>query len=498
MRLIKTTVATITSFVFLGICSAPVFSAEFPEHVFFKGNKQTFNSAYYTVIHEGNIWVKPNKSTTGNEDSWQQLALPDELMGNVQEIASDDEHILAINSAREIYTMWNALDSVETFRWQKAWGLPFWQGPGHTIPETVNRWDFSVVSPRLDEYYIDPAGNHMPIGDAKVSHIIVLKPDGRNVGYNDPWLPTDWSYEICGPKRGLFPIHTLSASGSTVFAMGEYGDMFTRIYDFDLSGHDDPINYSYEDQSGRSEIPNLPQPIHVLVYATQLPTFPWVQQPKIDGRITDRVSIHKIGKGVVNRILRVEGWDNDGNSGYYEKEMTLTASSDWIFHQTNHEIEGNEIPNKPYGSSAEILLASEGLDFKLPAKTDFWSWLFGNYQSWQAEVVDFDPYCSPASFQVTFKNGEQLTLKLHALEGIRLTPRERGINDRQLKLNGTLEVDADTWNNSVDLSKHQAEFVNKYFSEKRFRDVNVYVTTEYLKLTDPGPKNEIAWEFSPQ
>jgi len=71
--------------------------------------------------------------------------------------------------------------------------------------------------------------------------------------------------------------------------------------DFDLSGPDGLfLRYSYADQRGR------PNP------AIQLPPFDWVRQPKIAGRITDRISIHKTGSNCIHRILRVEGLDAAG------------------------------------------------------------------------------------------------------------------------------------------------------------------------------------------
>ena len=81
---------------------------------------------------------------------------------------------------------------------------------------------------------------------------------------------------MCGPHRGRFRAVNLSASGSFVFVIGRRGDMFTRLYDFDISGHD-PVffSYSYEDQRGKGD----GSPI-------QLPAERWTEQPKIPGAIT--------------------------------------------------------------------------------------------------------------------------------------------------------------------------------------------------------------------
>ena len=115
---------------------------------------------------------------------------------------------------------------------------------------------------------------------------------------------------MCGPHRGRFKAVNLSASGSFVFVIGRRGDMFTRFYDFDISGHD-PVffNYSYEDQRGKGD----GSPI-------QLPAARWVEQPKIPGRITPAISIHKVGVDSIHRILRVEG-KRDGETGYWERDV---------------------------------------------------------------------------------------------------------------------------------------------------------------------------------
>lgn len=483
LKMIKASLLATACFV-----ASAMVQANLPDHVWYKGNQQTFNSVYYSAIEDGDIWVKPNTLLSGKEGEWQKLELPKSLQGQVKEITSDDEHIIAINQHNEIYTMWSALGPVEKFRWQKMWGFPFWFGPGHTLNEDLLKWDFSVVSPELDVYYTDPVGNFSPVGFAKVSHIIGLKPDGRNVAYNDPWLATDWSYEICGPERGLFPIKAQTAAGSTTFVMGEYGDMFTRIYDFDLAGHNDLFKYSYEDQSGREPVLPPFKGTHHLTHAVQLPTFPWVKQPKINGRITDRMSMYKVGQGVVNRVLRVEGWNESGETGYYQKEL---IENSWTFHKTDLPIVGTEVNNVPEDRSRVGLLESEGRDYSKSVKTGWWARL--TKTDWGAEVKDLDPYCSPAPMTITSSKGNQLDFVLHARETIRAIPRERGINNQLLRLNGAMEIDQSTWDNRHNLDATLQKFIKKHFGKKRFRTVHLWVTSDKLKLTHTNGLDLIDW-----
>src|SRR3546814_200556 len=176
----------------------------------------------------------------------------------------------------------NALKGYEQFNWSSRWGPIFWTGLGYKLPPGYRAWSWTVISPAEDQNWTDPAGNLHPVGNGKVSHIWSLRDDGQHYRFNDPWLPRDDSYEMCGPQRGQFRGVNLSASGSTIFTINRYGDLYTRHYDFDLSGDDSLFfEYAYEDQRGVSDP------------AIQLPTFDWLQQPKIPGAIPQNISMHK-------------------------------------------------------------------------------------------------------------------------------------------------------------------------------------------------------------
>ena len=134
---------------------------------------------------------------------------------------------------------------------------------------------------------------------------------------------------MCGPWRGRFETESLSASGSVVFAMNRLGDLYARTYDFDISGPDNLFfRYSYEDQRG------------VANPAIQLPPAAWVQQPKIPGRITDRISIEKVGRGTLHRTLRVEGLDASGRTGFWEKDVSDLGAGAWRFVPTDAPLPG--------------------------------------------------------------------------------------------------------------------------------------------------------------
>ncbi len=291
-----------------------------PRRVDLRTSTETFNRRYEFATRGGNVYGRDR----GDSGPWRRLPLPLCFAGRVTAIALDDDEMIALDSARRVYTMDNALKSAPLFDWTSRWGTPVWLGPGYTLPDDLRAWSWSVVSPLEDGTWTDPAGNQTPIGAGKVSHIWGLRAGGQRLTFWDPWLPLDQSYEMCGPHRGRFKAVNMSASGSFVFVIGRRGDLFTREYDFDLSGHDAVFfKYSYEDQRGKGN----GAPI-------QLPAAPWVEQPKVPGAITSAISIHKVGKASVHRMLRVEGTSR-GRTGYWERDAAAARSAGWRFRPTD-------------------------------------------------------------------------------------------------------------------------------------------------------------------
>ena len=249
--------------------------------------------------------------------------------------------MIALDDARRVYTMDNALKGAVQFSWSSRWGTPFWGGPGYALPH-VRTWAWSVISPAEDETWTDPAGNETRVGRSKVSHIWGLRRGGQRLTFWDPWLPLDESYEMCGPHRGRFRSVNLSASGSFVFVIGRRGDLFTRLYDFDLSGHNQLFfKYSYEDQRGKGD----GAPI-------QLPAATWVEQPKIPGTITSGISIHKVGRprstaSCASRARR------RGKTGYWERDAASPRTKRWRFHATGRPLTRRVLRN-PRGDTSRV------------------------------------------------------------------------------------------------------------------------------------------------
>ena len=382
-----------------------------PDRVDLRTRTESFNRLYDFATRGGEIYVRLRGTS-----EWQQLPLPLCFAGRVASLSADDDELVALDGAGRVYTMDNALKDAALFSWSSRWGTPFWLGRGITLPGDVKAWSWSVVSQVEDGNWTDPAGNRTAIGAGKVSHVWGLRDGGRRMTFWDPWLAVDDSYEMCGPHRGRFRAVNLSASGSWVFVIGRRGDLFARLYDFDISGHD-PVffTYSYEDQRGKGD----GAPI-------QLPAAPWIEQPKIRGRITSAISVHKVGRDSLRRILRVEG-ARDGTTGYWERDVAAPAADGWSFHATGEPLRGRRLRNPRRDTSARGLARGEDRRYRMRTDTT------------TAELRNFNVYCSPARLRITDGDGTRV-VRLHHVDGLRQQARARGLDDVPREQSGAIEA----------------------------------------------------------
>src|SRR5205823_6026715 len=134
-----------------------------PKHVYLRTQTETFNRLYEFATHKGAIYVRAR----GSADPWRTLPLPLCFDGRVASISLDDDEMIALDDARRIYTMDNALKDPSSFNWTSRWGPPFWTGSGFALRDGVKAWSWSVISPLEDGTWVDPAGNRTAIGSGK-------------------------------------------------------------------------------------------------------------------------------------------------------------------------------------------------------------------------------------------------------------------------------------------------------------------------------------------
>ncbi len=442
-------------------------SKDLPRQVIFRTRTETFNTVNQFILRDGIIWFKRNNSSV----KWKVVPLPPSLNTPI-EIGSDAEHFVAIDQRGQIYTIKEAgkRKVIKTRDWRFTWGNPFWLGLGLKLPKW-KAWDISFFSPSEEKLYIDPAGNRHGIG-VGVTTLYVLNEDKQRITYLDPWLPADYSYEVCGPHRGLFKAQNLSASGSTIFLINEYGDMFTRMYDFDMSGGNDILmKYTYEIEKSTSavkegEMPAFYQPLFDF---RALAANRWDQQPKISGKITDRITILK-GEGQ-NKILRVEGGNERGETGYFEKGLKELS---WKFIKTSLPLGGKVLKNTKTDNSKKNLGKDESVKFSSSDKI--------------MEIKNFHLYCSPADLKVKFKDGETLKLKLHTRETVRQNPIKRGLDVHPIPLSGAIEVPKLTLKTLSSRSKQIQDFVTKHLGRKRFTTIQAVASYNHIMIY--GKKGE--------
>jgi hypothetical protein len=427
-----------------------------PDQVFLRSTGASYNRRWAFATRRGQVYFKPAAARGG----WRTLPLPPCIDGRIAALSVDDDELIALDTARRIYSMDSALKGPMLFNWTSRWGPPVWTGPGWQLPANVISWSWSVISAGEDGTWSDNAGNPHRVGDGKVSHIFALRRGGRRISFWDPWLPLDSSYEMCGPRHGRFRAVNLSASGSTNFLIGPRGDMFTRLWDFDISGSD-PIffSYSYENQRGKGG----GAPI-------QLPAPPWVRQPKVPGRITSAISINKVGTGAVHRVLRVEGVGSDGHSGYWQKDITARSGGAWKFYRSGLPLQGHPLRNPPGDTSRVGLVPSAGVRFA------------GTVPGGRAAVPDFELHCSPARLRVSADGGRSVVLRLHSVDGLRQVSRSSKLDSEPREQYGTVEVAPAVRRAAGSLT---AALLDRYFPG-RFTNVQIQVTGGALRLVEPG------------
>lgn len=442
-----------------GAEATPEIAATLPQRVHLRGRTETYTEDYYFAQREGRVYLKANLDTTGIDEAWRELLLPRCLDGKVSEISADGYVLLALNQSRDIYTLDYGRKDIGINPWTRRWGPFFWTDLGASIPDDVRDWATSELHSGVDEYFIDGGGRpQKPWG---ILTVYLLRDDGRHITYLDPWLPVDDSREVCGPERGTLPMVGLSGSGSTVMVITADGEIYTRVYEFDVSGANSVLlDYSWRDQD------EVEQPL------IQLPAPGWVHHPRVPGTVTDRISLRKLSPGTEHRVMRIEGSDSSGNTGYWEKDMAATQASAWQFVLTGETPQGRALPldDMPHSLPEDFIYE-------------------GHIDGHAARLTSFNPYCSPTTLEIDI-DGEPLQLTLHSTDGMRQERRARGLDLYPRYYRSAVEVPRALWEQRDHLPAAQQDFLATHFGTDRFRVGSLLANQFQVRLGEP------CWTFN--
>ena len=492
-----------------GLENLPTYDAgHAPTRVDLRTPTTQFNRFYEFALVDGAMLTRPRSE---DQQPWRHVPTPSCLRGNVVAISVDDDEMVAVDDLGWMYTMDNATQHPITWNWTSAWGAMLWAAPGQKVPGSTadaaparvheNSWALSVASPWDTKEYTDIAGRTHPVGMAKMTMAPALTGDGSRITYADPWLPNDSSYEIGGPLGGRFKSTSLSAAGSTTFVINEFGDMYTRTFDFDSSGSDSVFfRYSWEDQTGKPSASNLMFELFDRgTAAVQLPAPDWAQQPKIDGEITSAISISSTGPGPDQRELRVEGRQGE-TTGFWHKMLRDAA---WTFEPTGSELHGDLLANSPEDRSADTLAppspwsftaplpsrdamvdADLLLDIGLPYSVVDPRLLDAAGQGaapsgYELSVDEFDPAATTRGATVRTPSGESIPVLLHSADGMRMYPRAAGLDGQPRHLIGAVELAPEVFD-SRGSDPAVTGFVDEWMKGKRIAPVTMSATDHDL------------------
>jgi hypothetical protein len=320
-----------------GAASRESINGRLPDAVFVKTATQTLCRGYQFNLVDGRIYYKRTGATA--REVWLPLTgtgLPHgpgrgfRNARRVVSIAADADELYAISDEGAVYLLFVERDRKQTpFRWIDRHGWP--DASPLVLNDLVARHRAWSVGTRDAAvlWYEDAAGNPHHYGTMGIATLYFLSADGQEIRFADTGLPSDFSHRILGPERGAFVSVALSASASTMFVIGDAGEMYTRLADFDTLGSD-PMFFKYTYERKRSDRAGDDYRSNFTPWA--LPAEPWRKQPPIPlpgaAAISRHVTILQTGRGNAARELRVAGRSPEGAPGYYHKGIFDAA---WSF-----------------------------------------------------------------------------------------------------------------------------------------------------------------------
>jgi hypothetical protein len=480
---------------YIKMARPPTLPNDLPKQVWFRTRTETFNALYAFALRNGRIWWKRQHLKTGQRSTtWKLLGktgLPEgcgivrfPLPRKLVAISADGIHLQALSSEGVFYRAVNIRENIANgVTWNDAWGWPAGGGPGLRIGTgDPKRWDVSDSHVFHLKHYEDGNGRRHSIGFG-VAHLYVLGQQGKRIYYNDWWLPADWSREVCGPCRGTYKAINISTSGSTIMLINRFGEIYTKMADFDISGENPLLTYTFEQTNPPGHVRKLPLP-------------DWRRHPLPgNSKITSRITIFQDGTGNAARDMRVEGEQN-GISGYFRKRIHQTT---WSFVATKHKRTLPFLSSRP--ASQALCTLPPGTTYKGTLRKQ------GLTKSLVLEIKRFSMVCSPAEARIIWKGkalshkGKDIVLPFHHVHTLVTKRRPRAFWKRGIPaaIRAALLIPA-TVTTSSSLSVADRAWLQRFFGKARVINLTGTAQTSLITLRElsfldwfQAPMSEKGW-----
>lgn len=371
------------------------------------GGAEAFNARYDYATRDGDLYFRTRKRGATPAGPWGAVVLPACFAGRIASIDADRDWLLVVTEDREVLTTSRADAGPERFDWSMRWGPILGFGERLRLPADTIAWSASSTTGAYR--FRDATGGLR--NTAGAGTLYELRVGGQRITYDDPWLPTDGSYELCGPREGRFRAAGIAAGGATVMVIGDHGELYTRTFDFDLSGANTLLlKYGYGDATPASAI--------------RLPRAGWRAQPPIDRPLTSAISVVVTGLDEPQRLLRVAGRNRAGHTGVWQKRIDAAR---WNWVRSDEPLPGRPLSDDrrpaPLGAPATAAYRARIGDVEV-------------------EVPDLSVACSPATLRLRAPSGATLELPLHLVEAIRQATRGPGLDATPRGYLGQIEVPA--------------------------------------------------------
>lgn len=312
------------------------------QSVVLKNNTQTFNHVSYYALYNNIAWCKSALDPTS---TWRPIYFEGMSQGILPEVIQADGANLIIMARQEIYYKkvleehrdcvtqeYSFKDISDQNNWIPAWFtlpvLEYFQNPfadnhlmlpdGYIGFAISNRAEFcGKVEDGLGVEHYNPFSNS-DLYVLMTEHIVIY----------DPYATICAEPKLSLPGTSMYTFEGLSitASASTIFVIGykvipkekgvaKFLSGFSEINDHDLVGNNPAIKYDFKI--------NAPNPESFI-----LPTSGWIEHILPLGKITKQATIFQTGTGNNARELRIPGWNQKNEKGYFQKKIT---DMEWVF-----------------------------------------------------------------------------------------------------------------------------------------------------------------------